>query len=282
MVHNEAAMLARWLDHYGRQVGLESLIVLDHDSDDGSTTDLPCTTLRLPREPWKLPWGKARRRLVNQLTQGLLACYDVVIFTDVDEFLVPDPAHHRSLADYVQARADRQIMAPVAVNVLHKLDTEAALDPSRPVLEQRHFGKFAPVMCKPLLKRSAEPWLLAFHGIKAPFEVDPDLWMFHLKFYDAAALKDVATRRHHAHASEARGSIQSTWTLEYDDLMARLQIWTASPPGQDVPELDPAELELAGLVRRLDTGYHRTTGTQLAAMDNQPLGMIPARFRDLL
>lgn len=55
MVRDEAAMLSRWVDYYGREVGLGNLVVLDDNSVDGSTTGLACPVYRLPPPPWKKP-----------------------------------------------------------------------------------------------------------------------------------------------------------------------------------------------------------------------------------
>ena len=41
-------MLPRWIAHYAAQVGMESLVVIDDNSTDGSTDDLPCTVVRIP------------------------------------------------------------------------------------------------------------------------------------------------------------------------------------------------------------------------------------------
>ena len=62
MVRDEAFMLPRWMSHYGGQVRLHNLIVLDDNSVDGSTGDLPCTTYRLPPPPWERGWGTTRTR----------------------------------------------------------------------------------------------------------------------------------------------------------------------------------------------------------------------------
>src|SRR5262245_57139984 len=56
-VRDEAQMLPRWLDYYGRQVGSENLLVLDDNSVDGSTKDLPCTVYQLPPAPWRMEWA---------------------------------------------------------------------------------------------------------------------------------------------------------------------------------------------------------------------------------
>ena len=283
MVADEADMLPRWVAYYGAQLGFENLLVLDDNSTDGSTRDLPCSVLRLPPPPWRDSWAKARRNMANDLARAFLSCYDVVLFSDVDEFVVPDPAHFAGLVDYLDAHPEQEVVAPVAVNVVHNPQVEQPLDPALPVLAQRHFVNFQPQMCKPMLKRIPAPWLAAVHGIKAPYRIDPKLWMLHLKFYDMAALRRVSEQRRLAHTRDGKGSRQSAWPLGYDKINARLASWLATVgEGEAIPDFDPAELNLAKVVRKLDDGYFRSAGRWVSAMDDNPVRQLPERFRTVL
>ena len=278
MARNEADLLPRWVSYYGGQLGFQNLIVLDDNSDDGSTDTLPCTRLRVPPAPWQSPWAPTRLRLVNGISYGLLACYEAVVFTDVDEFLVPDPARYAGLLDYVAANRGRQVIAPLALNVLHKPDVEPALDPDQPLLAQRRFVKFADGMCKPLVKRVAADWDGAFHAINSPYEIDRDLLMLHLKYCDVGTLTRVSEQRHALHR-EGRGHPNSAWALESEDLASRLWSWVDTPDGQEIAEFDPAEPDLSDIVRVKKKGFYRSQGPQLAAMENNPLRQLPERFR---
>jgi len=283
MVSDEADMLPRWIDYYGRQVGFENLLVLDDNSTDGSTEDLPCASLRLPPPPWKGSWAKTRRNMANDLSRAFLACYDVVLFSDVDEFVVPDPAYFAGLVDYFDANPEQEVVAPVAVNVVHDPRVEPSLDPSLPVLAQRRFVNFQPQMCKPLVKRIPAPWLAALHGIKAPYRIDPRLWMLHLKFYDMEALQRVSEQRRIAHKRDGKGSRQSAWPLGYDKISGRLRSWlAASGDGQTIPDFDPSALDLAAVVHERDDGFYRSVGQWSSAMADNPVRQLPQRFRTAL
>ena len=278
MASNEADMLPRWIDYYGGQLGVDNLVVLDDNSVDASTDDLPCTLYRLPGPPWKVNWERTRRSLVNGLARGLLACYDVVVFTDVDEFLVPDPARYEGLVHYLEGRREQKVIAPLGLNVLHNPVIEPSLDPSLPLLAQRQFVKFAPAMCKPLLKRIPADWMVAFHGIKAPFAIDPDVLLLHLKYYDVTALRAVSEHRRAMHETDSRGSPHSAWPLGPEALTSRLLSWVETPDGHDIPEFDAAEVDLTEIVRPKAKGFYRTHGPQLPAMDKNPLRRLPERF----
>ncbi len=279
MARDEADMLPRWVAYYGTQVGVENLLVLDDNTIDGSTNNLPCTAHRLPPGPWRGKWPQARRRLVNGVAGGLLACYDVVIYTDTDEFLIPDPDRYDGLPDYL-TRNEEPVIAPVAINVLHDAKREPPLDPSRPLLQQRRYVKFSPGMCKPLIKRAPADWSAGFHGIDAPFRPHLDLLLAHLKFADIDALARTAELRQEVHAKEQRGGQASTWALGPSPLVSRLQDWTAD--ADQAVEFNTSELDLTGVVVNNGSGRYRATGSQLKAMDEQPLHTLPERFRSAM
>ncbi len=60
MVRDERDMLPRWIRHYGNHVGLDHLIVIDDNSQDGSTDGLLCTVHRLPPPRPTDHWGPMR------------------------------------------------------------------------------------------------------------------------------------------------------------------------------------------------------------------------------
>jgi glycosyl transferase family 2 len=286
VARDEAEMLPRWVGYYAGQVGMANLIVMDDNSVDGSTDGLPCTVLRLPSQPWKVDFEHTRMKLASGIGAALLSCYDVIIFCDVDEFLVPDPSRHRSLLDYLRARSDREVIAPVGMNLLHNTALEPPLDPGKPVLAQRRFVKFAPGMCKPAVKRVSAPWRAASHGILSPFEVDPDLWMLHLKFYDLDALRRVADHRNRMHQLDGRAD-NTTWTRTGSELADELLSWTSPVAGTDhgddgahVPDFDPTEVDLEAAVKKMNAGLYRASGGgHIYAMTNNPLRTLPERFR---
>ncbi len=282
MTRDEAAMLPRWVGYYGSQVGNDNLFVIDDNSVDQSTDQLPCTVLHMPPGPWKRNWMQTRVDLVNSLTRGLLTCFDVVIFTDVDEFLVPDPQHHDGLRAYLDARASSDALAPLGLNVLHDPGSEPPLEAGRPVLSQRRLVKFAPGMCKPLVKRRPAPWLQGFHGIKAPYVVDPELLLLHLKYADEQALADVADRRQKIYVQERRGSGKSTWPLGAETLQQQVRQWVAEVHLGEVRELSSDLCDLSQVVHEMPSGYFRSRGPEDVAESDNPLMLLPERFRSVV
>jgi len=281
MVRDEAFMLPRWVAHYGRQLGMANLIVLDDNSADGSTDDLPCTVYRLPPPPWHRGWGPTRLQLVNGFARGLLACNDVVIFTDADEFLVADPAKYASLHDYLSTRTQPQVVAPLALELMHNAEVEPPLDPDQPILGQRRFVKFSPGMCKPLVKRVAKPWRNAFHGFHEPFAIDNDLWMFHLKYADEGILEDVAEQRRMLHEQEGRGHPRSFWPMGAARLKELLSSWTEPDRPGDVPEFEAGQVDCSDLVTKREQGWWQTSADQVEDIGQHPIRRLPARFHGI-
>jgi hypothetical protein len=276
---DEGRMLPVWLRHYGGQLGVENLYVVDDSSVDGSTDHLPCDVLRIP----PVRGGKfesTRMGVLGGLGRALLAVYDVVVFTDVDEFLVPDPARYDGLRSFVEAHANAPAVGALGLNVIHDVTREGPLDLDRPVLDQRRLAKFIPVMCKPSIKSVPAPWYAASHGLRAPYAVDPDLWMFHLKFADRDHLQQVADHRRALVDSDGR-SATTNWSRGGDDLVALLEQVTAGVDTSAVEEFRPPQGErLANLVLEEKPGHFRARkGSQVRLMENRPLVAVPERFR---
>ncbi|MBZ5737293.1 glycosyltransferase family 2 protein [Nocardioides mangrovi] len=274
MVRDEAEMLPRWVRHYAAQVGAENLVVLDDNSSDGSTEDLPCTVHRLPALPGP-GYERARMTLLSGLAAGFLAVYDYVVFVDADEFILPDPVHHADLPAYLAARPDQDVLAPLALNVVQVPSVEGPLRPDEPVLDQRRFAKFTPLMCKPSVKRVPAGWRWASHGIEAPFAIDRELFMLHLKFADRDGLEKVAAHRRALVEADGRAK-GSSWARSSEDLLKVFDKAVADVDAERVPEFDPRTVELSGIVQQ-ERNWFRSTGQgQVPALRHQPLVRVPS------
>jgi hypothetical protein len=277
MTRDEGHMLRRWVDYYGAQIGRTNLYVFDDNSSDGSTDNLGCAVHRLPKLPGAGSYELTRLRLMNGVAAGLLAVYDYVIFVDVDEFLIPDPDRFANLIDFLVARPDRDVIAGAALNVVHHVGLEPDIDPSRPVLDQRSFAKFVPLMCKPSIKRVPAGWVRATHGIAAPYEVDPELFMIHLKFHDRAALRELGNRRRAVVDVDGRAR-DSSWGFSGDEIAAQLTEFVGSADPDTVPEFRPDPRVLKRIPQPADGCYRSAGLRQIPAMQQRPLVRVPARL----
>lgn len=187
MVYNEHLYLPIWLRYYGRSLGAENLFVIDHGSDDGSTARHAqggWNRIRLPRDEFD---EEARAAMLSHFAASLLKYYDVVMYTDCDEMLLPDPEKHASLKAYCEQLPHDAVRA-VGVDVVHIPRRQRPFKPRLGVLEQRRFGVFAPRWCKPLIVRKPVTWAPGFHNCRSlSVPVDPELSLFHLKYIDLDA-----------------------------------------------------------------------------------------------
>jgi hypothetical protein len=181
MVHNEPFFLPRWISYYGAQFGRENLYIIDHGSNDGSTDDLHgANRVSLPRSEFD---DEQRVNFIGDFVRGLLRFFDVVIYTDCDEFLAPDPLRYENLADYCQ-RMDRPVSYAFGVDVRQLLGVEPAIDPAASILGQRRFCRLRLSMSKPLITRVPIRWNPGFHTCDQKPGMDPNLILFHLKYID--------------------------------------------------------------------------------------------------
>ena len=281
MVRDEAVMLPRWIEHYTRQCGgnPEALLVIDDNSSDGSTTDLPCPVLRIPPETKRRRFERSRMEMVSNLAAGLLAAYDAVVFSDADEFVLADPARYDTLEDFLAERGGHAYAA-MALNVVHNPAVEPPLDPQRPILQQRSLAKFVPWMCKPSLKRTPAPWARASHALRAPFTIDSDLYMFHAKFADLDTLRTTADGRRTVSETLKRAQ-QSTWVLGGDAMVRLVRRTTRNVDLETVAPFSPPDrARLDRIVVRGDGLYHLRGWPQVKAMRRRAFVRVPERFRD--
>ena len=217
MVYNEPCFLPVWLRHYTAQAPARHCYVVDHGSSDGSTeaSRLPAglNLVRIPRSPQ----DDARRcRFISQFCASLLVWYESVIYVDVDEILVADPALHASLADYASGCAEQSVISAIGLDVVHRPADEPALDWGREVSLQRSWLRFSSSMCKPVLIRRSVCWAPGFHNIDAPPQFG-ELFLFHLRYADLeSGLARLARTRTQAWVTPQAGSHQrmadQSWT----------------------------------------------------------------------
>jgi Glycosyl transferase family 2 len=190
MVYNESTNLPIWIGHYRRTAPSANLFVIDHGSDDGSIAqESGVTRIPLPRDQMD---ERDRTFLINSLQQGFLRYYDIVIYTDCDELLVPDPNKSTALDAYLWDQS-YPYASPIGLNVLHITDIEPELDFTQPLLRQRQYGQFQSSMCKPLITRIPLTWEPGFHTCDRRPHIDKNLYLFHIKQIDRAE----ALRRQH-------------------------------------------------------------------------------------
>jgi hypothetical protein len=180
MVHNEPVFLPLWLGYYSRWFAPEDIYVLDNDTTDGSTTRDGFVRIPVAHDRVDEEW---RVKTVERLQHELIDRYEIVVVTDVDEIIAPLP-RHGSLGDYLD-RFDEEWVNCLGYELLHCKDREPRLDPSRPILSQRHHWFPNGGYDKAAVTMAAVEWRTGFH-VRADFQYrpDPDLRLIHLHRMD--------------------------------------------------------------------------------------------------
>ncbi|GBR07731.1 glycosyltransferase family 2 protein [Asaia siamensis] len=239
MVYNEPVFLPVWLRHYAGLVGMERCYVIDHGSDDGSTDALPCNRLRIPRSPQN---DAQRTRAISALCAGLLEWYETVLYCDVDEIIVADPACFPSLDALAASRAALCLTA-TGFDLIHHADQEPDLDFDHPLSLQRSSLRLSAAMCKPCLIRAPVTWSPGFHSVKEVLpNPDPALMLFHLRYSDLReGLKRLARTREQAWCSEEAGTHQRMTNEAWRDMLAGMGGLTVEEATllEDDPSLTP-------------------------------------------
>jgi hypothetical protein len=214
MVFNEPDYLPIWIRHYSRHVGAENCFVIDHGSTDGSTENLGAVNvLRLPRSPYD---PVQQSDFNSKFCASLLCWYDWILYSDVDEIFLPDPAVAGTLLEYCQNPLP-EVVTAIGMNVLHAFPEEGDIDLARPITEQRRYAAVSSPVSKPNLLRRPVTWSPGSHSGNCRTVFD-DLYMFHLRWFDLGlGMQRLDRTRKMAWARDGAGSHQR---VEDEKMMA--------------------------------------------------------------
>ncbi|MCJ7873694.1 glycosyltransferase family 2 protein [Phaeobacter sp. J2-8] len=281
MVRDDAFFLRAWLRHYGDQLGRENCYIVNH----GRGTEVAelaqgCNIIGIPGDPHP-NFDMKRWRMLNNTVQGLRCYYDHVIVGDVDELVVVDPAVAGGLLDFLRDQPLRQVLTPVGLEVLHRIDiedqpiTDHILGPRRHVRVAPHYSKPCVVSLGTKIARGG-------HFTQAGKLRTPEaLLLFHLKFCDFGNYVDTMNRRNAVTADVGAGVKEASIGRH----------WFAEARGEDRAVFDAfatremVEFDLTGVRKRM----HRTwkargeTGFwQFDRRENTRQMLLPERFIGLV
>lgn len=167
---NESFFLPIWLKYYRKHFADEDIYIIDHDSDDGSTTNLnniniiPVHHNEVFDHDWLL-------ETVKQIQRELLLQYAYVLFVEVDEIVVTSPESNMSggLREYIDKNT-HSIVRATGYNIM-----------DNGKLWVHHIMYNKPVLSKVQLN-----WNPGFHSAVESMLVapDPHLYLFHLRNLD--------------------------------------------------------------------------------------------------
>jgi hypothetical protein len=180
MVHDEAIFLPIWLRYYSRFFEPTDIYVLDHGTTDGSTEREGFVRIPVSHPTVDHVWMV---ETVQSLQHELLDDYEVVLVTDVDEIMLPDPVWG-TLGDYID-RLDEDFITARGFELIHLRDREPALRLDEPILDQRSHWFANGAYNKTLLAMVPMDWKPGFHmRIDEQVNCDPDFYLVHLHRMD--------------------------------------------------------------------------------------------------
>lgn len=193
MLRSDEFFLKRWVDYYGRQLGRENLYIFF----DGTDQTVPgfCEgthTAVVPRLGGQVL--KADRKRINYLNERAEKLfgegYDMVIGTDVDEFLVPDPSLGLSLPEYLERHCDRVSISGLGIDVGQNTSIESVLDESAPFLGQRQYALLSTRYSKSSVITRPVRWGSGFHRTRFHgYRIREGLFLFHFGSVDLARME---------------------------------------------------------------------------------------------
>jgi hypothetical protein len=187
MVKNENVFLPIWLKYYSRYIDGKDIYVFDHRSVDGSVERcLKDYTFNVIRLNYPLSFDHLWFKFVaNTVQKKLLSHYEYVIFTDIDEIIVPDIMKYRGLDDYIQ-KLDKDHVRCIGYDLIHLPHKEEnTYCASEPVLSQRRFWYHTHWYNKTLISRQPLNWEIGFHEVRnLDSAADQDLMLIHLHKLD--------------------------------------------------------------------------------------------------
>jgi hypothetical protein len=222
IVRDEEFMLPLWLRYYERHFDRSDMYVLDHNTIDGSTDNLPCNVFRVEHDlgfdhNWIL-------RTVRGFTEELLKEYEHVLFCEVDEIIW----HPDGLANYV-SKPPMGCVRTQGFEIWHDRFTEKPIDLSQPILSQRKFMRPHQAYSKPLLTNQPLDWMFGFHNCFQIVEQDPSLWLIHIHFldYEVACMRQWARKKWKMadDVSNGLGSYQAYVDKEYTEWYDQNRAW---------------------------------------------------------
>jgi hypothetical protein len=274
MAYNETVLLPIWARHYARQVGADQCYVVDHGSMSKPLLPSGMNSVRIPRSPHD---DERRAAFIADLTTSLLRYYDWVIYTDVDELVLADPAIFRDIPTFCAATAVDTVTA-IGFDIQHIPSLEPALDFGQPIGRQRSWVRFTSAMCKPVLTRQSLAWAPGFHSSEHPIAFS-NLYLFHLHWADLAlGLERARKTRDMAWAGDQFGGHQRITDAAW---MTLFQGMADLPRAGDVvidPSRSPAQDWLERTRRSSEERAGQTFGIDLG-INAAELWPIPPHFR---
>lgn len=194
MVRNDEKFLRKWVDYYASQFGKENLFIWLDGLDQAIPDFCKGTNIQAVKHKSGTihKADKLRIDFLSLKAAELFKTYDIVIGTDVDEFLVVDSLLNVSLADFLSNyKTKLTCISGLGIDVGQNLNCEQAIDWDKPLLSQRSYAKLSTRYSKTNVLLKPAQWGSGFHRVRnANFHIAKGLYLFHFGCVDLARLAE--------------------------------------------------------------------------------------------
>lgn len=194
MARDEDVYLPIWLKYYSTHFSDEDIWIVDHNTNNGSTSNLSCNVIHLFDHPsichtWKT-------NVCGEYLSFLLTKYEVVLYADIDEIIY----HPSGIGNYMSTIEGRITIKCNGYHVFHNINEEPDLELDKPILQQRRYWSKS-LNClpesfdKPTLSTVPLYWQPGHHSASSDYPIvdNSDLLLIHLHYMDYK----ICNQRHH-------------------------------------------------------------------------------------
>lgn len=198
MARNDEFFLSRWVEYYGRELGIKNLyIILDGMDQLAPKNATDANVIKLPHTDMSRSKGdKYRIGKISDLAAKLFDKYDIIIGCDSDEFLIVDPTTKKTLAEYLSGLNYTTSVSGLGLDIGQNIKTERKLDPTKPMLAQRSYALLSTRYTKSVVLFRSMRWGSGFHRVHgANLHIDNNLYLLHFGAVDMEMLIQKAQKR---------------------------------------------------------------------------------------
>lgn len=243
MVRGDHEWARKWLAHYEQQVlDRTNLYVIIHGDDDLLREIFAgCSVLHAPLDdPGVQQFERRRLDFEHFFVRGLQAYFQCVLLVDIDEFVTVAPPKTVPLWSYLrEAHEGEMVRSALGFEVIQIDEDTDALDMTAPILSQRKT-----VFCNAQYSKPCA-FYFNFGGAThhrvwgAPWVIDPDLLLFHMRYCDRNRLETYAASRkaYHAEQADAGGATSGSWRHPWKTYRALMKEVSSRPTGVVTEEM---------------------------------------------
>lgn len=183
IVKNEKIFLPIWIKHHKKYFDPSDIYILDHQSTDGSTTNLDVNVVLVENEfAFDHRWF---HETVEKFHIQLLQKYHAVLFSEGDELIYTIDKPLNETIDLFLSNEDCKFQTCHGYEIIQDLQSERSLLNHEEIIANRNYWYYSSLYCKTLLSKVPLTWCVGFHITTPPTnDTRYNLYLCHLHKYD--------------------------------------------------------------------------------------------------